>query len=87
MFLCDGGVWEWVFVKWKFEMMSEGVKDENNFDDKFNIFDFKTWIIRGNRLTRGVYMKELKVKDDIDMCGVDGMMDVECDFEFFEVVL
>jgi hypothetical protein len=82
----DGGAREWAFVKRKLEMTSEGAKDENNFDDKLNIFDPKTWIIRGNRLTRGAYTKESKVKDDTDTRGADGMTDAERDFEFPEVV-
>jgi hypothetical protein len=83
----DGGEREWRFTKRKLEMTADGAKDENVLSDKINIFDPKTWIIGGNRLTRAAYTKkeEPETSDDA-MRGEDGLTDAEREFEFPEVV-
>ena len=83
----DRGEREWRFTKRKLEMTAEGAKDENVLSDKINIFDPKTWITGGNRLTRGAYTKkeEPETSDDATR-GEDGLTDAEREFEFPEVV-
>ncbi|OUS48718.1 hypothetical protein BE221DRAFT_67883 [Ostreococcus tauri] len=84
----DSGQTEWKFVKRKLEMTPDAAKDENNFSDKINIFDPKTWIIGGNRLTRGAYKKKPTEEDvvEVGVRGEDGMTDAERSFEFPEVL-
>ena len=86
----EGGQREWAFEKRKLSMTAEGAKDENNFDDKINIFNPKTWIIGGNRLTRGAYKSTSKSEEELDdvdegLRGEDGLTDAERAFEFPEV--
>ena len=86
----ESGAREWAFEKRKLEMTKEGAKDENKFSDKINPFDPKTWIIGGNRLTRGAYRtksseEEATTASD-QVRGEDGLTDAEREFEFPEVL-